>query len=142
EKEQREKEYMIATISHDLKTPLTSISAYAESLFSERELTIKERDEYRQIIMEKAQYMKQMIDDLLMYTLLQSPSYEMEFVEVEGNEFFDMLVSDYEPLCRKKKIRLNVSSNVIGNYQVNPKQLMRVCDNLMSNAISHTPIEG
>lgn len=142
EREQREKEYMIATISHDLKTPLTSISAYAESLFSERELTIKERDEYRQIIMEKAQYMKQMIDDLLMYTLLQSPSYEMEFVEVEGNEFFEMLVSDYEPLCRKKKLHLNISSNVIGNYEVNPKQLMRVCDNLMSNAISHTPTGG
>ena len=32
EKEQKEKEYMIATISHDLKTPLTSIKAYAESL--------------------------------------------------------------------------------------------------------------
>jgi signal transduction histidine kinase len=142
EKEQREKEYMIATISHDLKTPLTSISAYAESLFSEQDLTMEERDEYRHIIVEKAHYMKQMIDDLLMYTILQSAQYEMELVEVEGDEFFEMLISDYEPLCQKKRINVSVHCDVIGNYQVNPKQLMRVTDNLMSNAIQHTDIGG
>lgn len=142
DREQREKEYMIASISHDLKTPLTSISAYAESLFSERDLTVSERDDYRQIIMDKVQYMKQMIDDLLMYNLLQSPRYDMELLEVEGGEFFEMLVSDYEPLCRKKNIELSVSSRVSGNYQVNPKQLMRVCDNLISNAISYTQTGG
>lgn len=142
EKEQQEKEYMIATISHDLKTPLTSISAYAESLVSEQDLTMEERDEYRHIIVEKAHYMKQMIDDLLMYTLLQSTRYEMELVEVEGDEFFEMLVADYEPLCHKKRITLSVHCDVTGNYQVNPKQLMRVTDNLMSNAIQHTDFGG
>ncbi|MBY0098869.1 sensor histidine kinase [Mesobacillus maritimus] len=142
EKEQQEKEYMIATISHDLKTPLTSISAYAESLFSEQDLNGEEREEYRQIIVDKAHFMKQMIDDLLMYTLLQSARYEMELVEVEGDEFFEMLISDYEPLCQKKRINLSVHCDVTGNYQVNPKQLMRVTDNLMSNAIQHTDFEG
>ncbi|MCM3669053.1 HAMP domain-containing histidine kinase [Mesobacillus maritimus] len=141
-KEQREKEYMIATISHDLKTPLTSISAYAESLFSEPELTAEERKEYRYVIVDKANYMKQMIDDLLMYTLLQSPSYEMELIKVDGSEFFEMLVSDYEPLCKKKNISLHVQASVGGDYLVNPKQLMRVCDNLMSNAIQHTKENG
>ncbi|SFE83892.1 sensor histidine kinase [Alteribacillus iranensis] len=137
-KEQQEKEYMVATISHDLKTPLTSIRAYTESLVSERELSAQERNEYRNVVVDKANYMKQMLDDLLMYTLLQSPTYEMEFVEVDGNEFFDMLVSDYEPLCREKNIHLHVHCDVTGNYQVNPKQMVRVADNLMSNAIQHT----
>lgn len=137
-KEQQEKEYMIATISHDLKTPLTSIRAYAESLASEQELSTKERNEYRKIIVEKAKYMKQMLDDLLMYTLLQSPQYAMEIVEVEGSEFFEMLVSDYEALCAEKNVSLHVHCDVSGNVRVNPKQMVRVADNLMSNAISHT----
>lgn len=139
--EQQEKEYMIATISHDLKTPLTSIRAYTESLTSERELSAGEREEYQHVVVDKANYMKQMLDDLLMYTLLQSPTYatyEMDFVEVDGDEFFDMLVSDYEPMCKEKNIQLHVHCDVTGQYRVNPKQMMRVADNLMSNAIQHT----
>ena len=139
DQEQRKKEYMIASISHDLKTPLTSIKAYAESLENEQELTETEQKEYRKIIMEKSDFMKQMLDDLLTYTLLQSPSYEMQLVQVDGNEFFDMLVSDYEALCKDKNIDLHVNAHVTGMYEVNPKQIMRVADNVMSNAIQHTP---
>lgn len=133
---------MIATISHDLKTPLTSIRAYAESLSAERNLVDEEREEYREIIINKANYMQQMLDDLLMYTLLQSSTYEMDLVQVEGSEFFDMLLSDYEQLCYDKNITLEVQSEIEGIFNVNPKQLMRVTDNLMSNAIQHTPKEG
>ncbi|PWA12184.1 sensor histidine kinase [Pueribacillus theae] len=138
EKEQSMKEYMIATISHDLKTPLTSIRAYAESLDERQALSREEQKEYRDIIVEKANFMKQMLDDLLTYTLLQSPTYEMELVPVEGDEFFEMLVSDYEPLCKEKGIILHTYCEVNGTYEVNPKQMIRVANNLMSNAIQHT----
>lgn len=140
EEEQQAKEYMIATISHDLKTPLTSIRAYAESLESNQDLSAAEQSEYRQVIVEKSNFMKQMLDDLLTYTLLRSPTYKMDVVEVDGHEFFDMLVSGYEPLCEEKAIQLHVSAQVTGVYEVNPNQMMRVVDNLMSNAIQHTPI--
>ncbi|MGM8212177.1 HAMP domain-containing sensor histidine kinase [Virgibacillus sp. W0430] len=138
QKEQKDKEFMIATISHDLKTPLTSIKAYAESLHEEQGLSVKERDEYRQVIVQKADFMKQMLEDLLTYTLLQSSSYELEFVRVDGMEFFDMLISGYDPLCKEKDIHLQASSNVSGSFLVNPKQMMRVTDNLMSNAIKYS----
>ena len=142
EKEQQEKEYMIATLSHDLKTPLTSIKAYAESLDVEQGLTELERQEYQKIIIEKSNFMKQMLDDLLIYTLMQSPTYEMEVVQVEGDEFFEMIVSDYEPLCQRKNIELYTNADVSGIYAVNPKQMIRVVDNLVINAIQHTNMDG
>ena len=142
EKEQQAKEYMIATLSHDLKTPLTSIKAYAESLDVEQGLTEIERQEYQKIIIEKSNFMKQMLDDLLIYTLMQSPTYQMEVVYVEGDEFFEMLVSDYEPLCQRKNINLYTNAHVSGTYAVNPKQMIRVVDNLMINAIQHTNMDG
>lgn len=138
EADQSKKEYMIASISHDLKTPLTSIKAYAESLNLTIDLTDEEKEEYTKIIIDKSDFMKQMLDDLLTYTLLQSPSYEMELVEVDGSEFFDMLVSGYEELVVKKGLLLHESASVDGICKVNPKQMMRVADNLMSNAIRHT----
>lgn len=137
-KEQQEKEYMIATISHDLKTPLTSIKAYAESLDTDEELTIEEQRSYRKVIIEKSDFIKQMLDDLTVHSLLQSQDYKLELVTVEGEEFFEMLVSDYEPLSKQKQVLFHANNEVTGMYEVNPQQLIRVVDNLVINALQHT----
>ncbi|MFB7159351.1 ATP-binding protein [Lysinibacillus sp. NPDC056232] len=131
--EQQQKELMIASISHDLKTPLTAIQAYAESLQS-KALSEEQQDEYRQIILTKSETMKHMLEDLLMYTLLQSTSYHLELVAVDGAEFFEMALSDYEQLCKDQGFMLEVTCDIEGMYAVHPKQLQRVIDNLMSNA--------
>src|SRR5699024_9050657 len=140
--EQEDKEYTVATISHDLKTPLTSIIAYTESLEYGDDLTSEEQKQYREIIMEKSDFMKQMLDDLLTHTLLQSTTYELDFVTVDGEEFFDMIISDYEALAEEKQITLMSENHVKGDFEVSPKQMMRVADNLMSNAIHHTTVKG
>lgn len=137
--EQQAREFLIASVSHDLKTPLTSIKAYAESLIYEEQLKDKERQEYLHVIMEKTDFLKTMLDDLLTYTTLHSTAYNMEFVRVEGEEFFEMLISDYDALCKQKGIYLHTHQQVTGEYDVNPNQLIRVVNNLVSNAISHTP---
>src|SRR5690625_3246174 len=139
--EQKAKEYMVATISHDLKTPLTSIIAYAESLDSTKKLS-EEQESYRKVIIDKADFMKQMINDLITHTLLQSHDYELEFVTVDGGEFFDMIISDYEAISKEKSITLHCLNNVTGMYDVNPKQFVRIADNLMTNAIQHTETGG
>lgn len=94
--EQQTKELMIASLGHDLKTPLTSIRAFTESLHLNYQITEHQKQEYVSIILEKTDYMKKMVDDLTTYTLLQSADYQIELVNVEGEEFFDMLLSGYE----------------------------------------------
>lgn len=135
--EQQQKEFMIASLSHDLKTPLTSIQAYAESLRYGNH-SEKDHQEYLQIIQSKSDFMKQLLDDLMMLTLLQSPTYELELVKVEGEEFFDMLLGDYEQISREKGFEAKTTVNVEGSYYVNPKQLMRVVDNVVANAWTYT----
>jgi len=138
EQEQQTKQYMIASVSHDLKTPLTSIKAYAESLQNET-LKPKVQEEYYQVIIKQASFMQHMLDDLLTYTRLQSPTYEIERVEVDGTEFFEMLLSGYKALAEQHHVHLQTNIAVSGNYLINPEQMMRVIDNLMSNALKYTP---
>lgn len=138
EQEQLAKEYIIASVSHDLKTPLTSIKAYAESLQNET-LQLEEQEQYKRVIVERAQFMQHMLDDLLTYTLLQSPTYEIERVTVDGVEFFEMLLSGYDALAQQHQINLQTEINISGTYLVNPQQMIRVVDNLMSNAVKFTP---
>lgn len=141
QEEQGQKEFIIASLSHDLKTPLTSIQAYAESL-KNGQLSNEEQQDYLGVILTKSDFMKQMLDDLMMYTLLQSPSYEMQLVEVEGDEYFDMLLSDYELISREKGFSASTFIQIEGMYEVNPKQLMRVLDNLLTNAWRYTETGG
>ncbi|MEK4427229.1 sensor histidine kinase [Solibacillus sp. FSL K6-1523] len=141
QEEQGQKEFIIASLSHDLKTPLTSIQAYAEGL-KNGQLSNEEQQDYLKVILTKSDFMKQMLDDLMMYTLLQSPTYKMHLVEVEGDEYFDMLLSDYEQVSREKGFSVSTFIQVEGMYEVNPKQLIRVVDNLLANAWRYTETSG
>lgn len=137
EEEQKAKEYMIATISHDLKTPLTSIRAYTEMLKLINITDEKKRNEYLEIILSKCDYMRDMLDDLLTYNLL-SMNYQLTCVEVEGDEFCEMLYSGVEATCKQKHIHVETQIEVHGNYNVDVKYMTRVIDNIVSNAIRHT----
>ncbi|MCW3490388.1 HAMP domain-containing sensor histidine kinase [Dethiobacter alkaliphilus] len=137
-KEQEERENMIAAISHDLKIPLTSIRAYSETLKQQFGEASKIKN-HLEIVLSKADYMSQMIDDLNTYVLLRSSEYELDRVEVDGEEFFEMLISGYEQWCSQEGISLTTEMNISGKYKVDVKQMIRVVDNLMNNAIRHTP---
>lgn len=134
EKEQKSKEYMIAAISHDLKTPLTAIRAYAELISSKDE---ESSTRHVSSILNKCDYMTNMLEDLLMYTVLSS-NYAMNLVNVDGEEFFQMLFSGYNEVCSKNNIRFKTEIKVNGSFCVDVKQMIRVIDNLMSNAIRYT----
>ncbi|OAA83521.1 HAMP domain-containing sensor histidine kinase [Clostridium ljungdahlii] len=141
ELQQKSKEYMISAISHDLKTPLTAIRAYAESMECEEDLGMEDLKNKVSIILHKSDYMKNMIDDLMMYNLLTT-DYKMKFVELEGSELFEMLFSGYDKPCEKKKIKLTSNIEVNGKYNVDVRQMTRVIDNLMANALRYTKEGG
>lgn len=135
--EQKAKEYMIATISHDLKTPLTAIRAYTEMLKLGNITDPNKVQEYLETILSKCDYMRDMLDDLLTYNLL-SMNYQLACVEVEGEEFCEMLFSGVEATCEQKNIHVETQIKVHGNYNVDVKYMTRVIDNIVSNAIRHT----
>lgn len=142
EREQKEKELMIASLSHDLKTPLMSISAYTEVLNGDRQLKRLERQEYQDVLLGNVERMKQMISELEMYTALGSSESEMAMVKVEGEEFFDMLLGSYEGLAERGQIDVKMDVRTDQLYRVHPEQLMRLTDNLINNALRHTRTNG
>ena len=87
-------------------------------------------------ILNKCDYMSNMLEDLLMYAVLSS-NYHMDFVKVDG-ESFQMLLSGYEKFVKKNNVKYKMDISVKGGYKVDVKQMMRVVDNLMSNAIKYT----
>ncbi len=142
QKQQEEKEYMVAALTHDLKTPLTVIQAYTEVLQNQNNLTLKEKQEYQAILLNKLTYMKHLLNDLAIYTSLQSSSKPFEMVKVDGEEFFDMLLSGYDQSCANQQISLYTEACTKDTYTLNVEQLTRVVDNLMSNSLRYTEVGG
>ncbi|WP_368505338.1 sensor histidine kinase [Alkalihalophilus sp. As8PL] len=135
EEVQQLKQRLVATISHDLRTPLTSIKAYAEGLKDHPE----KQDEYRDVIVRKANYMEKLVEDLLLYSRLEMNSLELNCQWVDGEELADVLVDGYEELCNKHDMVLETRIEV-GPCQVycDVDRLIQVMDNLVTNALRHT----
>ena len=142
EKQQKEKEMIVASLSHDLKTPLMSISAYAEALSMDTGSKRLERQEYKEVIARNVERMKRMIGELETYTALGSGDSELAMVEVEGEEFFEMLLGSYRELAERENYNMRMSVRTSHDYRVHPESLMRLTDNLVHNALRYTPPQG
>lgn len=141
EKEQKSKEYLVAAISHDLKTPLTSIRAYGEIINQYENLNGDEIKKYSSIILNKSDYMKNMLEDLFTYTVLSS-EYKLQKVLVECEEVFEMLFDGYDEMCKLNNLKYSYDINVDGKCLLDVNAMIRVMDNLVNNALRYTKSNG
>lgn len=139
-KEKKEKEFMISAISHDLKTPLTTIRANSETILSGENLNYEKIKLKVDIILSKSDYIKNMIDDLMMYSVLTC-EYDLNFVILEDSEVFEMLFSGYE-ISYEKGYKLEIDINVNSRFKIDVSQITRVVDNLMTNALRYAKKDG
>ncbi len=135
------REEWIAGVSHDLKTPLSSIMGYAHVLESNAyEWRQEEIQEFAGIIREKSIHMDEMIDDLNLTYRLNNHAVPMQRVEIEMNEFIGKMVQQMQqhPQHNHQPIQF-VSADQPIYYPVDVKYFRRILENLLANAQSHNP---
>lgn len=135
---------MIANISHDLRTPLTSLSGYIETLFMRRHnITMEERERYLTIAIKESERLKKLIDDLFELSKLESNQIKIHIEPLPIAELLQDVMAKYEVICKEKNINLssNLSENtpwVVGDL----KLIDRVLQNLLDNAVRYNFTEG
>lgn len=126
---------LIAAISHDLRTPLTSIKAYAEGMKDH----IEKQEDYRDIIVRKAHYMEKLINDLLLFSRLESNDFQLHCTSVDAEELAELLLDGYEQLHEQRAIRFQACIDVDECEVIcDVDRLLQVMDNLVSNAIRYS----
>ncbi len=131
EKEKRlseEKEELIRTLSHDIRTPLTSVMSYTELLKAKGSLTAEEQQAYLLLVSKKTAQIKELTD-----ILLDGGRREVEHFEDAGllfaqlaAEFEEELEEDFQPM-----VSLTSLKAFEGNFDVG--EMQRIFDNLISN---------
>lgn len=136
EKEKRKQQFIIASISHDIKTPLTSIMGFAERL-KKTSLTPDRREKYVQIIYNKSVSIKNLIEDFDEYlNLYIHNGLKQQRISVE--KFCAILKADYEAELLDKKVDFSVRvSCPEETIFVDVSKMRRVFGNIIDNSLKH-----
>lgn len=137
---QEGKRRMLADLSHDLKTPMTTIQGYAKAL----ELGIYENEEKKesvlQLIYNKATHVTGLIDQLFNLAKLDRSDYPMVMEMVDVGELLREVAADFYESLESKQFQLAAeipAEKVL--LKCDPNLIRRAVTNLLSNALQHNP---
>jgi two-component system phosphate regulon sensor histidine kinase PhoR len=132
----------VANVSHELKTPLTSISGYAETLISDRP-DEKTTGQFLGVILSNARRMQHLVDSLLDLSRIESGRWQPrpEEISIESilKEVWDGLSQRGEPLRVERQSDIAPEAAII---TVDPDALRQILTNLIENALRHMPPGG
>ncbi|WP_425447391.1 sensor histidine kinase [Dethiothermospora halolimnae] len=129
------KNELIVAVSHDLKTPLTSIIGYLELINKNIDNYNKEDKEYIEIVYKKSLSLKKLIEELFEYTKLNSGYVTLEKTKFNIGILINQVVGEYIPLLKNKSIRTEIKSNSGELWcEIDVEKMVRVIDNIVRNA--------
>ena len=132
---------LVANVSHDIKTPLTMIKAYAEMIKDISGEDPEKRNEHLDVIIKETDYLNKLVTDMSQLSKLQSGN-----IEISKNNFdLKQMVLDVVELLKdmlpekKVKLSLNLDETIAYADEIKIKQVVY---NFISNAIKHSKDEG
>ncbi|MBR6535086.1 MAG: HAMP domain-containing histidine kinase [Clostridia bacterium] len=132
-KSERLKTELITNVTHDLKTPLTSVISYSDLICKEK--TENERiKEYSAVLLRQSARLKRLIDDLLEASKAQTGNIEVKAEILKADVLIDQALGEYEERFCEKGLTV-ITSKPDGEVSVNAdgRHLWRIFDNLLNN---------
>ncbi len=134
---------MIASISHDLRTPIASIQGYVEGLQDGVAEDEETRNRYLSVIRDKTGQLNRQIEDLFEYSRLDAGQLELRVESVDSRTIFEKILQEVELRHGSKGPSLKIVRPLPSvNVQVDPQRLEQVMMNLLENAFRYVPEEG
>jgi two-component system, OmpR family, phosphate regulon sensor histidine kinase PhoR len=132
----------VANVSHELKTPLTSIAGYAETLAGVQGLAPEPR-EFAQTILANARRMQRLVDDLLDLSRIESGGWRPEPRVVELEPVVREVWGELGERAASRSLRLETDIRPTAHVLLaDPDGLRQILTNLLDNAVRHTPPGG
>lgn len=127
---------IVSSISHDLKTPITSIKGYVEGILDGVANTEEKVFDYLKIINMKADYMNIIIDDLLLHSKLDLNQIPYNFESTDIVNYFEDCICECEGELKKYNIDMSLDNQLVTTrlVKIDREKLRRVIINIIDNA--------
>lgn len=134
-----EEKELISNISHDLRTPLTAIKGYVEGLMDGVADTPEKREKYLKTIFNKVNDMDRLINELTIYSKIDTNRIPYIFKRISINEYFDDCIHEIGLDLEAKGIGLEYRNhaNAMMYIIADSEQLKRVINNIVSNSVKY-----
>jgi signal transduction histidine kinase len=137
------KDEFVALISHDLRTPLTSIMGYVElALEDVGDPLDEERRSYLEVVSRSSERLLRLVDDLLFVARVQAGRLVLERAELDLCLVARQSVEEARPRAENKQLTMAFNGNGPVMLEADKGRLFQLLDNLISNAIKFTPEGG
>src|SRR5207237_850844 len=138
---ERQRRQMIADVSHELKTPLTSMRGYLETLrMPDLDIAPAERDRYIDTVERETHRLERIVQDLLDLARLEGGGATLERRVFAPERLFRHVIDRHALDARERDIELRTQVDASADQIVgDPHRLEQVIDNLVANALRHTP---
>ncbi len=135
---EQSKDELITNVSHDIRTPLTSIIGYLGLIEDRQYHSEEELLKYTHTAYVKAKQMKSLVDDLFEYTKVRQPSVPINLVPFDMAQFVEQLAADFELEATRKGIKIETYTRPDHiEMDGDTEKLVRVFNNLLSNALKY-----
>ncbi|PTL39864.1 two-component system histidine kinase PnpS [Alkalicoccus saliphilus] len=139
--EQARKDF-VANVSHELKTPVTSLKGFTETLLDGAMNDEELREKFLTIIARESGRLEDLITDLLELSRIEGEHFQLDWQEVDLSELVSEAVTMLSEKASAKK--MNLKTKVDGDVVIpgDPARLKQVMINLINNAVVYTPAGG
>ena len=129
----------VASVSHELKSPLASIQLYLETL-KYQDVSSEERKDFVETMLTDTKRLSELIDNILQSSKADPTSMALQFQPVNLEVFLAEVIKGYKRQLEEKKCFVNLKREDSPTLNVDPKALRMVFNNLISNAIRYSPV--
>jgi len=137
-----EREQFLAVVSHEMRTPLTSIISFSELLRSEAGGLSPDGLRFLGIIERNADRLLRLINDLLMLNRLEAGGLPLELAQVSLPDVAAEAVKSAVPVAAKSGVTVHLDAGEGPQVLADPRRLAQVLDNLIGNAVKFSNVDG
>lgn len=132
----------ISNISHELRSPITSIRGFIAGILDG--IIPKDKENYYlNVVYEEINRLTRLINDLLDLSAMESGRFSMNITEVDLNEVIRISIVKFETKINEKKLKVDISLDADRQtVAADRDRLIQVVTNLLDNAVKHSPAEG
>lgn len=130
---------LIANVSHDIKTPLTSIRAYAEMIRDLSGDVPEKRNDHLNVIIDESDYLNHLVADMSELSKMQSGNYVLKKRNFDLREKIEDVVSLFAPMIEEGNLAVLTDCEKDMTVYADEIKIAQVLNNYLSNAIKHSP---
>ncbi|MNC14287.1 Signal transduction histidine-protein kinase BaeS [compost metagenome] len=139
---EEERRFVIAAVAHDLRTPLFALRGYLDGLEQGIAQSPEKTAKYLAVCKEKSAQLDRLVEDLFTFTKMEYLETELNSDTVDFRLILRRSIDSLSPLARQKQISVSNHSTEDCIIRGDMHLLERAMNNLLENAVRHTPMNG